>query len=77
MGTTEETPDWAKAEIAEAIRILREDGLGIHRTYKQFMDSQNDPPKDETEETEGKPPPAKDTPTEPVKKKGAWWSDRA
>lgn len=42
-----ELSEEAKAEIKEAIRILKEDGVHIHKTYKQFMDSQHT--KDETE----------------------------
>lgn len=75
----EEAPDWAKAEIAAAVEILKSDGLHIHRTYKTFMDSQGTdngetPPKDEP--TEGQPPPAKDNPTDPPKKKSVWWGER-
>lgn len=35
-----ELSDEAKAEIKEAIRILKEDGVHIHKTYKAFMASQ-------------------------------------
>ena len=35
-----ELSEEAKAEIKEAIRILKEDGVHIHKTYKAFMDSQ-------------------------------------
>jgi hypothetical protein len=75
---TDEAPDWAKREVQEAIRILKEDGLHVHKTYAAFMSSQttedDTPPKEET--TEGKPPPAKTETTEKPVKKGVWWSDR-
>lgn len=75
--------DEAKAEIADAIRILREDGVHIHKSYAAFLKSQegktdppkNDPPKDPS--TEGEPPPVKDQKTDPPAKKGIWWGDRA
>jgi hypothetical protein len=80
----DEAPDWAKAEIAEAVRILREDGVHIHKTYAQFQASLGDKSGDkgtgtETEseetETEGNPPPG-GAKNEPPKRKGLWWSDR-
>lgn len=73
-----EAPDWAKAEIAEAIRILKDDGLHIHKTYKSFMSSQteDDDKTTETQDTEGQPPPVTDTPTETRKNKSFWWGDR-
>lgn len=89
--TTDDTPDWAKKEIQEAIRILKEDGVHIHKSYKAFMDSQH--VKTETEtgeklaeggealsgETEGTPPPEKqeEKQQEKPKKKGVWWGDRS
>lgn len=67
-----ELSEEAKAEIKEAIRILREDGVHIHKTYKQFMDSQRVNDAADTgeklsetgeklggEDTEGSPPPEK------------------
>lgn len=91
MSDTDETPDWAKKEIQEAIRILKEDGVHIHKTYKAFMDSQHTKTETETgeklsetgeklsgEETEGTPPPEKpEEKTEKPKKKGMWWGDRS
>lgn len=35
-----ELSDEAKAEIKEAIRILKEDGVHIHKTYKAFMEGE-------------------------------------
>lgn len=74
--------DEAKAEIADAIRILREDGMHIHRTYAAFLKSQEEPkdppvdPKIDPPKTEGEPPPVKDEKTEKPVKKGLWWGDR-
>lgn len=76
-----ELSDEAKAEIKEAIRILKEDGVHIHKTYKAFMDSlnQGDPTADD-KNTEGKPPPEKTPPEgdegKPPKKAGLWWGNR-
>jgi hypothetical protein len=73
--------DAAKAEIAEAVRILREDGVHIHKSYAAFKKSQEETPPTDAP-TEGTPPPdppkdpkADETP-EPPKKKSAWWGDR-
>jgi hypothetical protein len=80
MANDSGAPDWAKAEIAEAIRILKEDGLHIHRTYDAFMktkEAPTDPPKSEDDDTEGKPPPAKDAPTDKPGRKSLWWGDRS
>jgi hypothetical protein len=50
----------AKAEIAEAARILRDDGVHIHRTYAAFQKSQQ--ADGDKEPPEGGPPPVKDPP---------------
>jgi hypothetical protein len=75
-----ELTDEAKAEIAAAIKILRDDGIHIHKTYAGFLKSQNDKPGDdkEPESVEGGPPPVKETKNEPPKpeKMGLWWRDR-
>lgn len=90
MADKEEAPEWAKNEVKEAIRILKEDGLHIHKTYKAFMDSQHVTEGAETgeklaetgeklsgEDTEGNPPPEKpEDKQEKPKKKGVWWGDR-
>lgn len=87
MENEDEAPDWAKNEIKEAIRILKEDGLHIHRTYNAFMASKTetkddskdstdaDTSKDSTNDSEGNPPPngAKNT---PPRRKSVWWGDR-
>jgi hypothetical protein len=71
-GLTEE----AKEAIADAVRILREDGVHVHKTYQGFLKSLNEPkepPKD------GDPPPPKDPPADPPTppaKRGLWWGDR-
>jgi hypothetical protein len=57
----------AKAEIREAIRIIRED-------------REKTPPEDPAvtkTPAEGDPPPVKDKPAEKPKKKGIYWGDRA
>ena len=65
----EQLSDAAREEIAEAIRIARSDGLHVHKTYKEFLASQEPPP--EEKPGEGDPPPPKDPPADPPgKKKG-------
>ena len=76
-----ELSDAAKEEIAAAVKILREDGVHIHRTYKKFMaevdkiptgeENPEDKPKD------GDPPPPKDDKNEPPKKADLWWGGRS
>lgn len=56
MELTEE----AKAELAEAVRILKEDGVHIHKSYAAFQKSLE--PKPEDPPKEGDPPPVKDEP---------------
>ena len=79
-----ELSDEAKAEIAAAVKILREDGVHIHKSYVAFQkslgekaedkpDKSEDKPEDKP--TEGQPPPAKEEPVEKPKKKGLWWGD--
>ena len=76
-----ELSDEAKAEIAAAVKILREDGVHIHKSYPAFLKSQEGKPEDKSEDkaedkpTEGEPPPPKPEPTEKPKKKGLWWGD--
>ena len=72
-----ELSDEAKAEIAAAVKILREDGVHIHKSYAAFQKSLGDKPegKPEDKPTEGEPPPPKPEPTEKPKKKGLWWGD--
>jgi hypothetical protein len=86
-----ETPDWAKKEVQEAVRILKSDGIHIHKTYDAFMASKKVNSEAETGEKlaeggeklsgdnpEGNPPPEKkeDEKNEKPKKKGMWWGDR-
>ena len=76
-----ELSDEAKAEIQAAVKILREDGVHIHKSYAAFQKSQEakteDKPQDKPEDkpTEGEPPPVKDQPAEATKKRGLWWGD--
>jgi hypothetical protein len=72
-----ELTDEAKAEIQSAIKILKEDGAHIHRTYAAFLKSQEptDPP---TEPTEGGPPPKTEPKQENTQSKGGlWWGNRS
>lgn len=79
-----ELSDEGKAAIAEAIAILKSDGVHIHKTYAQFLKSQGEPPKDpanppKADPKPGDPPPPKqDPPADPPKtaKRGLWWGDR-
>lgn len=80
-----ELSDEAKAEISAAVKILKEDGVHIHKTYKAFMDKvgtkdtlaektseeveKETAPKPE-EKTEGTPPPMKDADNEESPKPG-------
>ena len=79
-----ELSDEAKAEIAAAVKILRDDGVHIHKSYAAFqksLEETEDKPEGKTEDktedkpTEGEPPPAKEEPTQKPKKKGLWWGD--
>jgi len=59
--------DEARAELAEAVRILRDDGVHLHKTYrKKFL---ADPPGDpQPEPGDGDPPPPKDPTADPPSK---------
>ena len=78
----------AKAEIAEAVRILREDGVHIHKSYAAFQkglteQSVNDPPEEDVSSQppadpgEGDPPPPKPDGGKKPERKSIWWGDRA
>lgn len=79
----EEAPEWAKAEIADAVRILKEDGAHIHKTYAAFQKTLtgDKPPEGDPKDppTEGGPPPEKPEPSESSdeKRPGLWWGKRA
>lgn len=87
---SDETPEWAKRELKEAIRILKEDGVHIHKSYEAFLATKKVEKGSEAgeklaeggeklagEETEGNPPPEKpEDKQEKPRKKGAWWGDR-
>lgn len=50
----------ARQEIAAAVKILKDDGYHIHRTYAKLLKTSEEETKTgDTEDTEGKPPPAK------------------
>jgi hypothetical protein len=74
------TEESIRKEIADAVRIAREDGMHIHKTYARFQKSlEGKPPTPPTPPTGDPkdPPPLKDTPPPtPTKKKGIWWGDR-
>jgi len=64
--------DEAKAEIAEAIRIVRED------RFEGFVRTRLSGPKSDTDPKSGDaPPPKKDdaSTNQPVKKRGLYWGD--
>lgn len=74
----DETITVTKAEWADVIRIMKEDGLHIHKTYAAFMKSQEKPKEGEEnpqDDKEGSPPPKKEEENEPPKKKGLWWGN--
>lgn len=70
----------ARKEIADAVAILKSDGVHIHKTYAAFQKTlAENPPEPESkpdEDPEGKPPPKKDEPAEPPAKKSLWWGTR-
>lgn len=73
--------DEIKAEIAEAVRIAREDGIlrsirDLPNQLREAMGSGN--PKPDSEPTEGNPPPPKepkDSNATP-KSKSLWWGEQ-
>ena len=67
--------DEAKAEIADAVRIVREDRqFSMLQKLSGSKESATPP-----DPSKGNPPPPKDPATEPPspKKAGLWWGDRA
>lgn len=71
------TEEMVKKEIADAVRILKDDGMHISKTIGGlFAKFQGKPDIEPVEPKEGDPPPKKDTPTEPPKRKGLWWGER-
>ncbi|HEY6020410.1 MAG TPA: hypothetical protein VIY48_11015 [Candidatus Paceibacterota bacterium] len=75
-----ELTEEAKAELREAMRIAREDGIHIHRTYAAFLKSQEQAPPADDKPTEGQPPPVKEETapeTKPRKRRGIglWGTD--
>jgi hypothetical protein len=78
MADTDPTEEMVKREIAEAVRILRDDGVHISKTVGTLWEKMNapkaEPPKEDP--GEGDPPPKKEKPAEePPKpeKRGLWW----
>ena len=64
-----ELSEEARAELREAVRILREDGVHIHRSYAAFQKTLTEPPA-EDKPTEGEPPPVKEPPAKKPAKRG-------
>lgn len=67
----------AKAELAAAVKILKDDGVHVHKMLGKFGNA--DPAKDslkKEEPKEGEPPPVKDKEDTPEpKKRHAWWGE--
>jgi hypothetical protein len=67
-------------QIDAAVKILRDDGVHIHKTYAAFQKSQAAPPAEDPPE-EGGAPPKKDPPPDPdpdpgpnqPKGRRIWW----
>jgi hypothetical protein len=74
---TNELTDEAKAEIAEAIRIVREDKFETYIRTKHFPTKapETEPPV-EGDPNKIEPPPRKEPEVEPPKKKGLYWGDQ-
>lgn len=72
------TEEQIKAQIAEAVRILREDGVHIHKTYAEFQKTlSEDQPESDPDPKEGDPPPPKpDKEVKNPERKGLWWGAR-
>lgn len=69
------TEDMVRAEIAAAVKILREDGLHVRKTIGDLLTAgkpAEPPAEEETEPKEGDPPPKKEKPAA-TEKKGIWW----
>lgn len=76
---TDPTEEQVKAEIAAAVKILRDDGVHIHKTYSQFQKSvaETEGKPEDKPDKEGKPPPVKETAdNDPPIRKGLWWGTR-
>ena len=85
--------DEARAEIQAAVKILREDGVHIHKTYERYFKTKVDKGSEtgdkladageklaDADKGDGqKPPPEKETPNEdtPPSKRGLWWGDKS
>jgi hypothetical protein len=83
-----ELSDEARAEIKDAIAILKSDGLHFTKAMAKHLADPKTPPADPKTppadpktppKTEGEPPPPKVTdppPAEPPKKAGLWWGTK-
>ena len=80
-GQDDPTEEMVKAEIAAAVKILREDGVHISKTvgslFEKFQGTKTEPPAEPPKPGEGDPPPKKDPPAEPPTKSGLWWGTRS
>lgn len=65
-----------RGEWREAMRIAKEDGIHIHKSYAAFQKSLEPKEGDEKPPEDGEPPPKKEEENEPPKKKSIWWGDR-
>jgi hypothetical protein len=79
------TKEEIQAEIREAARILREDGVMTHlrgiseKLAKAFPDGNDDNGNNPDGGSEGKPPPKtdpKDSTDQNAKKRSRWWGDQ-
>ena len=82
MSDEYELSEAAREQIAEAVKILRDDGVHVHKTYARFQASLGKPegePGDDgnSEPGEGDPPPVKDVKPEPKVEIGLWGKKRA
>jgi hypothetical protein len=75
-----ELSEEAKAEIRDAIRILKEDGVHVHKTYPAFLKAQKDAEEAEKnkppETGDGKPPPVKEKPAPEYDEVVGLWGTR-
>jgi hypothetical protein len=71
-----ELSEAGKRELAEAVRILREDGVHIHKSYAAFQKGLQEQEPVKEEAGEGDPPPAKEKKEEPKVEYGLWGKKR-
>jgi hypothetical protein len=68
------TEDVIRREVAEAARILREDGHSVRLSAIEAKLDKHFPDQEPPEGTP-KPPDKKDKPSEPPKRKSLWWGE--